>query len=165
MYRKRLKGYSDLGYSIKASEKDDVPGTVFTGQNFFGPFSVDLSEAGQNIVLVSPTIRKNRIAAIVSLLEKAVSSGVNVTIYTRPSDEYSEDQQTGVTSAITLLESKGMTIVTKKELSQRYAVVDQSVVWYGNIDFLAFSRHDANAIRFENTDIAGELLDICKEEN
>lgn len=165
MYRKRLKGYSELGYSIKAGEKDDTPGTVFTGQNFFGPFSADLSEAGQSIVLVSPTIRKNRIAAIVTLLEKAASSGVNVTIYTRPSDEYSQEQQESVNAAISLMESKGMTIVARKGLSQRYAVVDQRIVWYGNIDFLAFSRHDANAIRFENTDIAGELLDICKEEN
>lgn len=34
------------------------------------------------------------------------------------------------------------------------------VVWYGNIIYLAYSSGEANALRFENTDIAGELLEL-----
>ena len=30
----------------------------------------------------------------------------------------------------------------------------------GNIDFLAFGRKDADVLRFENADIAGELLEL-----
>jgi len=33
-------------------------------------------------------------------------------------------------------------------------------VWYGNIDFLAYGRKDSGVLRFENADIAGDLLEL-----
>ena len=37
---------------------------------------------------------------------------------------------------------------------------DESIVWYGNIDFLAYGRKDSGVLRFENADIAGDLLEL-----
>ena len=53
--------------------------------------------------------------------------------------------------------------IKHKELQQRYAVIDESVVWYGSVDFLAFGRKDTDVLRFENADIAGELLELSQE--
>ncbi len=44
-----------------------------------------------------------------------------------------------------------------------YAVIDESVVWYGNVDFFAFGRKDAEVLRFVNADVAGELLELSHE--
>ena len=57
-------------------------------------------------------------------------------------------------------EQTGIVVHTHKKLNQRYAVVDESVVWYGGVDFLAFGRKDADVLRFKNPDIAGELLSL-----
>ena len=54
-------------------------------------------------------------------------------------------------------------MIKHKELQQRYAVIDESVVWYGSVDFLAFGRKDTDVLRFENADIAGELLELSQE--
>ena len=51
----------------------------------------------------------------------------------------------------------------KRELQQRYAVIDESVVWYGNVDLFAFGRKDAEVLRFVNSDVAGELLGLSQE--
>ena len=53
----------------------------------------------------------------------------------------------------------------QNELLHRYAVIDQNIVWYGNIEYLSYSMKDANALRFESPDTAGELLDLWKKED
>jgi len=82
-------------------------------------------------------------------LDKALESGVSVTARTRPGED-----------AVPLLESWGIAVETKEELWQRWAVIDKTVVWYGGIDYLSYSAKDANALRFESADIAGEVLEL-----
>ena len=41
--------------------------------------------------------------------------------------------------------------------------MDERGVWYGNVDLLAFGRKDTDVLRFENADIAGELLSLTDE--
>ena len=36
-------------------------------------------------------------------------------------------------------------------------------MWYGSVDLLAFGRKDADVLRFENDDIAGDLLTLSDE--
>lgn len=57
----------------------------------------------------------------------------------------------------------GIQVITHQELQQRYAVIDESIVWYGNVDFFAFGRKDAEVLRFVDSDVAGELLDLSQE--
>lgn len=56
-----------------------------------------------------------------------------------------------------------MTVVRHKELQQRYAILEESTVWYGNVDVLAYGKKDTDVLRFENADVAGELLKLTKE--
>ena len=61
------------------------------------------------------------------------------------------------------LKKAGVSIACFDGLQQRYAIIDQRIVWYGNVDFLSFNRNDASVIRFNNADIAGELRDLSSE--
>lgn len=58
-----------------------------------------------------------------------------------------------------MLQKQGMTIRYKTNFHQKFTVIDRSVVWYGSVNFLSFGTHDESIMRFENTDIAGQLLD------
>lgn len=86
---------------------------------------------------------------VLPLLEQAARSGVRIAVRTRI-----ECEETA------LLENCGITIETQEGLQHSYAVIDRMVVWYGNIMYLAYSSSEANALRFENADIAGELLEL-----
>ena len=64
-----------------------------------------------------------------------------------------------------LLKENGIQVKMQNELLHRYAIIDQSIVWYGNIEYLSCSMKDSNALRFESPDTAGELLDLWKKED
>lgn len=70
-----------------------------------------------------------------------------------------------ICEAIALIKQTGVTVHTHKDLQHRYAIIDESIVWYGSVDLLAFGKKDTDVLRFENSDIAGELLPVSGEAN
>lgn len=162
MYHKRLKGYAELGYQVKMSGQDASVSQIYDGQDYFVPFTTDLGDAAAGILIVSPFLKMARIKAVLPTLEKAVAAGVSVVVCTKPVGDYRPEQQAAVERSIALLAGSGVTVETHPALQHRYAVIDRSVVWYGSIDYLSYSVKDANALRFENADIAGELLDLLR---
>ena len=60
--------------------------------------------------------------------------------------------------AISLREN-GVLVSYESDFYQKFTVIDQSVVWYGNVSFLSFCTHEENIMRFGNIDIAGQLID------
>ena len=88
---------------------------------------------------------------------------MEVVIYVKDADNFDSKYQSDIREAVAMLEQIGVTVIKHKELQQRYAVIDESVVRYGSVDFLAFGRKDTDVLRFENADIAGELLELSQE--
>lgn len=165
MYHKRLKGYAELGYQVKFGAADKSVSMIYDGHSSMAPFEQDLNDAARSIVVVSPYLQKGRIVKLLLALQKAMDSGIDVVVYTRAAEQYDPKNQKSVCEAITMLEQIGITVQTYKELQQRYAIVDESIVWYGSVDLLAFGRKDTDVLRFENPDIAGELLALSGEED
>lgn len=88
-----------------------------------------------------------------------MSRGVKITIHTSEDDARAAE----IAAAVDALQSVGAEVILHKGLQQRYAVLDERIVWYGNVDLLAFGRKDTDVLRFENADIAGELLSLTDE--
>ena len=122
-------------------------------------FEQDLSDAAQSIVIVSPYLQKGRVGRLLPILQSAVSRGVKITIHTSEDDARAAE----IAAAVDALQSVGAEVILHKGLQQRYAVLDERIVWYGNVDLLAFGRKDTDGRRFENADIAGELLSLTDE--
>ena len=72
-------------------------------------------------------------------------------------ETYAEELHGAVMDSISQLRQTGAVVRAYEELQQRYAIVDKSIVWYGNVDFLTYGRKNSDVLRFENADIAGEL--------
>ena len=168
MYHKRLKGYAELGYQVKFGAADQSVSVIYDGHASMAPFEQDLDDAVRSVVIVSPYLQKGRIVKLLPSLQKAIASGVEIAIHTRTADSRELSNQESICEAIEVLEQAGMVVHTHKELNQRYAVVDEHIVWYGGVDFLAFGRKDTDVLRFKNPDIAGEFLALsgnaeCKQ--
>ena len=168
MYHKRLKGYAELGYQVKFGAADQSVSVIYDGHASMAPFEQDLDDAVRSVVIVSPYLQKGRIVKLLPSLQKAIASGVEIAIHTRTADSRERSNQESICEAIEVLEQAGMVVHTHKELNQRYAVVDEHIVWYGGVDFLAFGRKDTDVLRFKNPDIAGEFLALssnaeCKQ--
>ena len=164
MYHKRLKGYPELGYSVKLSEQDAAASQIYDGQNYLVPFMADLRDAAKDILLVCPFLNKSRLKSILPILEEEITLGASVIVCTRAPESYRPEQRDPIGELIARLKESGIDVRTQKDLLYRYVVIDQRIVWYGNIEYLAYSMKDANALRFESPDTAGELLDLWKKE-
>lgn len=159
MYHKRLKGYAELGYQVKFGTSDEPVSMIYDGHAAMAAFEQELYDAAQSIVIVSPYLQKGRVGRLLPLLQSAVSRGATITIHTSDDDARAAE----IAAVVVTLQSVGAGVILHKGLQQRYAVLDERIVWYGNVDLLAFGRRDTDVLRFENADICGELLSLTDE--
>ena len=93
------------------------------------------------------------------ILDPIIESGVKVTVVTRPPEDFKERDRDAVIECAEKLQENGVTVKYKSDFHQKFTVIDQSVVWYGSVNFLSFGTHEESIMRFENADIAGQLMD------
>lgn len=160
MYQKRVKSYSAIGYKTKLlSNANATPDLIYDGKSFYQGFCLDLQAAHSEILIVSPFMRKSRITGVLKQLTHAIETGVRVNVVTRPPEDFKEKERDAVIVCTELLQKNGVTVKYKSDFHQKFTVIDQSVVWYGSVNFLSFGTHEENIMRFENADIAGQLMD------
>ena len=160
MYQKRVKSYSAIGYKTKLlSNANASPDLIYDGKSFYHGFCNDLQNAQSEILIVSPFVRKSRITTLMKILAPIIEGGVKVTVVTRPSEDFKDRDRDAVIECTEKLQENGVTVKYKSDFHQKFTVVDQSVVWYGSVNFLSFGTHEESIMRFENADIAGQLMD------
>ncbi len=59
---------------------------------------------------------------------------------------------------LTSLQDAGMRLVLQPNIHQKFAVVDQKIVWYGSINFLSYGNAQESIMRLESPNIAQELM-------
>ena len=156
MYQKRLKGYAELGYQILADSAEVTPGMIYTGQDYNETFIKDILAAAREIVISAPIISRSRIIALLNM----IPAGVKLRIITRCVEANAAEQQTRILSVLKLLEDAGTEIIKFSKLTQRYAAIDGTIVWYGDVNYLFSAKPEDAAIRLESPELAGELLDM-----
>ena len=138
MYQWRLKSYAAIGYKAKGSLN-----------------SYDIWAARNEILIVSPFLAKRRVLSVLNYLS---SVNIKVTVVTKLPDNYAEKDRMKITECIELLSQYGITVKTKDRLHQKYAIMDQRIVWYVSITLLSYGTSEESIMRIENVDIALELL-------
>ena len=160
MYQKRVKSYSAIGYKTKLlSNANAYPDLIYDGKSFYHEFCNDLQNTKSDVLIVSPFMRKSRISSLMKILAPIIEGGVKVTVVTRPPDDFKDRDRDAVIECAEKLQENGVTVKYKSDFHQKLTVVDQSVVWYGSVNFLSFGTHEESIMRFENADIAGQLMD------
>lgn len=160
MYQKRIKSYASIGYKIKISAANiAVPDLIYDGKSFYHIFCEDIKNTQHELVIVSPFMRKSRLAQIVPLLSALVSNGKSVTVITRPAENFKEAERKKVAANAEYLKQSGVTLRFKADFHQKFTIIDKKVVWYGSVNFLSFGAYEESIMRFESSDIAGQLID------
>lgn len=160
MYQKRVKSYSAIGYKTKLlSNINAAPDLIYDGKSFYHGFCNDLQNAQSEILIVSPFMRKSRITSLMKILNPIIESGVKVKVVTRPPEDFKERDRDTVVECAERLRKNGVTVKYKSDFHQKFTVIDKYVVWYGSANFLSFGTHEESIMRFENADIAGQLMD------
>jgi len=159
MYQKRLTGYASMGYKVKGGEfQSDSPDIIYDNDNFMPIFSNDIVNAKKEIVIVSPFVRKRRTLQMLQYLKIASGKKSRVIVVTRPKTDFKEKDQAALDNALDLLQQNDIRIVFKSNIHQKFAIMDQNIIWYGSINLLSYGNAQESMMRIESPNIANELI-------
>ena len=159
MYRNRLKGYKQLGYTIKpdsdSAQNGAAPSKLYSVDNCKTDFIKDCMSAKKSAVICSPYLSKTEVQKFLPLVPKILSNGCKIFITTRLHED--KDRRKKQQPYIDMLEAAGAVVFAKENVSQRLAVFDEKILWYGSIDFLGYSEAEDCSIRICNAEVASAV--------
>jgi superfamily II DNA or RNA helicase len=163
MYQKRLNGYASMGYKAKGEEMKDAPlDIIFNKDNFLAVFNQDISAAKKEILIVSPFVRKRRTDQMTKHLKISIDNNIRVIVATRPKEDFKPQDHASLQRTLDLLINSGVRVVHKSNIHQKFAIMDQKVVWYGSINLLSYGSAQESIMRIESSNIANELMKIIE---
>jgi superfamily II DNA or RNA helicase len=164
MYAKRVRGYAAIGYGAKCEgvipAKENI---IYDCSSFLPVYTADLLAAKREVVIVSPYLTQTRISKMVDVFDKCILSGTNVKVVTRSVEDNTDKDFSRVSSLIRFLREKGITVIEKPKIHQKFAIIDDRIIWYGSINLLSFGKSEESIMRLESSTIAGELTNIVRE--
>jgi superfamily II DNA or RNA helicase len=159
MYQKRLTGYASMGYKSKGEDVMSASlDIIFDRDNFFPVFSNDIASAKKEILIVSPFVRKRRTLKMIQQLKTALDKNIRVIVVTRPMEVLKCEDRRALQGAVDLLQNSGVSLVFKSNIHQKFAAMDQKMVWYGSINLLSYGSAQESIMRIESSNIANELI-------
>lgn len=160
MYHKRLRGYSSIGYHVAAEHQSaTVGGDIIYDQNTFQErFLHDLDQTRKSVLIVSPYVTMRRVHWLESVFSKVVESRVPITVITRPADSFQGRSGENARAAIHHLMERGITVRCREVIHQKYAIIDDVIVWYGSINLLSFGTSQESIMRLSSGSVARALL-------
>ncbi|SDH58708.1 hypothetical protein SAMN05421493_10253 [Pseudobutyrivibrio sp. 49] len=162
MYLSRLKAYKKIGYDICTGiEWEKQEANAIYGIDTYGVvYNRDLVEARKSVVVSSPRINTNKVEKLIELLSPKYEQGVNITIVTWHPDVYVYGKDYVRMELLERLRRAGFEVRLRTEDCERFAVIDNQIVWYGSINLLSKEDADDNIMRVCDDKIAAELLEL-----
>lgn len=161
MYRKRLKGYSAIGYRILSNDSQTLFNAVedlhlssyeeqiFNGSTFRQPFTKELKASKRSIVISSPRLYHVERNVLVKSLVALQIDGIEVAVLTTAENEQTE-----------YLKNQGLFIKIVPKLSLCACIIDKSIVWYGSVNVLGYPAEEDSVIKIADVKLASELLNV-----
>jgi phosphatidylserine/phosphatidylglycerophosphate/cardiolipin synthase-like enzyme len=100
---------------------------------------------------------------MLNTLEGCMLSGTMLTVVTRPATDYADKDKARVSGLLRLLRDKGIKVVEKTKIHQKFAVIDGRIVWYGSINLLSFGSAEESIMRLDSAGIANELMSVVRD--
>ena len=163
MYGKRLRTYKRIGFSIWMGEKmsKQMVNAIYDSGNYIEKFEQDIVETEKSIVISSPDIRQEKIDRLLLLVKDRQEKGVEITVITTDPEDVIYGSAEVCYSLIKEMKQVGITVVTKIEVTERFAVMDEKLVWHGGMNLLGKVDVWDNLMRIKNHQVAAELLEIA----
>ena len=159
MYHKRLKGYASIGYSVLTEQDAGLGGDVIYDQvTFQNKFLQDVAQARESVLIFSPFAAPRRVQWLAAALEQCAQKRIPVTVVMRSAESLPERSRKSAQIAVERLKSQNCSLVFRSDIHQKYAIIDDRIVWYGSINLLSFGSSQESMMRLVSGSIAHELM-------
>lgn len=167
MFQKRLKNYKRIGYTVLSDINISKQATnaIFDSNNYQEVFENDLIESRKTILISSPEITKEKINRLIELVSTNQEQGVIVSVITKENSSLLNSSSAFYDELIFELKSNGINVITKEEVNECFAIIDDEIVWHGGANLLGQSDIWDNLIRIRSNEIAEELKELASKNN
>ncbi|MDI6817577.1 MAG: phospholipase D-like domain-containing protein, partial [Actinomycetota bacterium] len=142
------------GESI-APESIDI---IFDEHSFLPIYKNDIINATSEVLIVSPFVAKGRVVQMLQDFGAMVGGRVKITVITRPTEDFKDKNKPALEQIFDTLKNAGINVLFKSSMHQKFAIIDQGIVWYGSVNLLSFGNAKESIMRLESSNIANELL-------
>lgn len=158
-----------MGFSIWTQELQpkQIINAIFDSVNYTEKFEQDIVESEKMVVISSPDIRQDKIDRFLLLVKKRQEVGVKVTVITTDPEDITYGKSDVCYELIRAMQLVGINVITRTEVEECFAVIDDEIVWHGGMNLLGKADVWDNLMRIRNSQVATELLEIalgCSEE-
>lgn len=168
MFRKRLRAYKKIGYTITEQPSAVKVGLhgIYDGQEIREHFELDVSTVHQELIIASPGLNRERTLWLLALLPSLYQRNVRIAVYTLAAERYPEEQQGIVAELIRMLRDQNIWVEALPALHEHFAILDRQTVWYGSANLLSRAKEEDNMIRIVDAEVCDALLEnIMHKEN
>lgn len=165
MYHKRLRTYKRIGFEICSQVADSqvVENSIFDWKSYSEVFGADVSSSQSEVVVSSPGLGSRKVWQFIKDVVPPQERGVRIAVLTLSPSAYTEDASGHQEEMIVALQSAGITVRSADKCREHFAVIDNSIVWYGSMNLLSREKEEDSMMRIDNPAIAQELLFIWAE--
>lgn len=163
MYAKRLKAYKQIGYEVCTGIKGEkqTANAIFDKDTYYSVYQRDLLEANQSIVISSPIISTNKVNELITILKEKQEQGISITVVTWDPDTYGFGDSVYWMQLHEQMKQAGFYLRTEVSTCERFAIIDQEIVWYGNMNLLGKNTVEDSMMRISSNKIAAELMEVA----
>lgn len=165
MYHKRLRAYKKIGYSIYSpvAAPSSQADSIFDAENYLPKLEQDIQNAHREIIIACPHVNLFKTNWLCSILLNKHTEGIRTTIITNAIETYPTPRQVIIAHQHARLHAAGVHLNTATTLHHKFAIIDRSIVWYGDANILSKDKADTHLIRLAAPDLATELLAACAD--
>ena len=149
MYNKRLKVYKKNAYEVKneLSTKQTI-NYIFDSDEYSEYFERDIIEANKSIVISCLDVDIKKIRRLLDLLQLRLEHGVLVYVIVPSIDNSLFIDDNVLIESISLLKKYGVEVIQKDDNFENYAILDDEILWHGNINLLGKDDYYTTMVRF-----------------
>lgn len=147
MYHERIRAYKKIGYIVSSGIDESIHDgrSVYDHEGYVEMLRKDLEKARSDVVLCTSGLPPD---SFWMLLEELNERGITITIFSK--------------EKIIKKDFNRLKNIQRHDLDMNFSVIDQKIVWYGNID-LSENRQEGQMIRILDSRIADELIERIRE--
>lgn len=134
---------------------------IYDSGNYTEKFEQDIVEAEKAIIISSPDIYREKIERLLFLSKERQEHGVKITVITTNPEEVGYGSADVYYELIGDMQQVGIHVVTKSEVEECFAVIDDELVWHGGMNLLGKADVWDNLMRIRDYQVAAELLEIA----
>lgn len=157
MFHKRLKQYQKEGYFLQEhNQLVEVSQLMFDGQSYKKTFLEDIKAAKKDIIIMNSHYELSKIKSYFDILQEKVHQNIQLYAALNHNDRKNDE-------VVQYIEGMGATIVSC-DRSLHFVVIDNTIVWYSNVDYFGKAKKDSLSTRFEDAFLASEIVEFIHVE-